>query len=89
MVDDDVDDNDEGDHVGERGKVLFVIDIQSGDIIQEVRTSDLHSSLGGEASAMINGRDVISAMLVDGDEIYMVNHTASKVVALRHAGSEA
>ena len=57
------------------GKVLYVIDIQSGDIIQRVHI-DL---LGGE----------VSATLVDADEIYIASFGASKVVVLRYAGSEA
>ena len=65
MVDDDV----------VPGKVLHVIDIQSGDIIQRVRVG----LLGG----------AVSAILVDGDEIYIASFGANKVVVLRYAGSEA
>ena len=54
-------------------KVLFVIDIQSGDIIQRVRVD-----LGGEASAMI----------VDGNEIFIAGYGHSGVVVLQFAGSE-
>eukprot|EP00964_Phaeocystis_antarctica_P153637 scaffold121999_cov67-Phaeocystis_antarctica.AAC.2 len=61
------------DESGKRGKVLFVIDIQSGDIIQRVCV-DLE-----------NGA---SAMIVDGDEIYISCGDVSKVVVLRYAGSE-
>ena len=61
---------------GAPGKVLYVIDIQSGDIIQRVGV-DL---LGGAA---------VSAVLVDGDEVYIASFGASKVVVLRYAGSEA
>ena len=56
------------------GKVLLVIDIQSGDISQRVDI-DLQ---GG-----------ITAILLDGDEIYIAGFDASKVIVLRYAGSEA
>jgi len=69
VVDDDVDDES-----GKRGRVLFVIDIQSGDILQRVRVD-----LQGE----------VYAILVDGDEIFISSFDAGKVVVLRHAGSEA
>ena len=55
------------------GKLLHVIDIQSGDILQSVRFE-----LEGEPSAI----------LVDGDEIYISGFEADKVVVLRFAGSE-
>ena len=67
VVDDDDDD--------ESGKVLHVIDIQSGDIIQRV-----HFDLLGGA---------VSAILVESNEIYIASFGASKVVVLRYAGSEA
>ena len=75
--DDDDDDKDDGDDDDddddESGKVLHVIDIQSGDILQAVRLD-----LQGQ----------VSAIRVDGDEIYIASFDASKVV-LRYAGSEA
>ena len=58
----------------ESGTVLHVIELQSGDIIQSVRL-DLQGN--------------VSAILVDGDEIYIASFGASKVVVLRYAGSEA
>ena len=63
-----VDDDDEP------GKVLHVIDIQSGDIIQRVRV-DLESG--------------VSAMIVDGNEIYLAGFGAGEVVVLQFAGSDA
>ena len=68
FVVDDVDDDEEPD------KVLYIIDIQSGEIIQSVN---------------VELQGVISAILVDGDEIYIVSFAADKVVVLRYAGSEA
>ena len=68
--DDDSDDDDDW----EPGKVLHVIDIQSGDILQSVRFE-----LEGE----------VTAVLVDGDEIYIAGCGANKVVVLRFAGAEA
>ena len=56
------------------GKVLHVIDIQSGDILQRV-----HVDLQGE----------VSAIRVDGDEIFIAGFEVSKVVVLQYAGSEA
>ena len=58
----------------EPGKVLHVIDIQSGDILQRARVD-----LQGD----------VSAIYVDGDEIFIASFSASKVVVLRYAGSEA
>ena len=69
-----VDDDDDDDESGNRGRILFVIDIQSGDILQRFRTD-----LRGE----------IAAILVDGNEIYISCFNVSKVVVLRYAGSEA
>ena len=69
MVDCTVDD---AEHAGTK-KVLFVIDIQSGDILQRIRF-DLEGQIG--------------AIRVDGDEIFMAGFIASKVVVLRFAGSE-
>ena len=54
--------------------VLLVIDIHSGDILQQVR---------------VDWVDEIGAVLVDGDEIYIAGFGASEVVALPFAGSEA
>tara|TARA_B100000795_G_scaffold68215_1_gene47191 strand:- start:525 stop:1145 length:621 start_codon:yes stop_codon:yes gene_type:complete len=68
------DDGDDSDDDWEPGKVLHVIDIQSGDILQSVRFN-----LEGE----------IATVLVDGDEIYIAGFGADKVVALRFAGAEA
>ena len=55
-------------------KVLYVIDIQSGDIVQRVRV-DL---AGG-----------VSAILVDGDEVYIAGIHADDIAVLQLAGSEA
>ena len=63
MVDDD----------NEPCKVLHVIDIQSGDILQSVRFE-------------LEGH--VAAILVDGDEIYIVGFLAHKVVVLQFAGSD-
>ena len=54
--------------------MLHVIDIQSGDILQRVRDLQI---------------DVASEILVDGDEIYIADYGADKVVVLQLAGSEA
>jgi len=53
--------------------VLLVIDIHSGDILQQVQ---------------FNLVDEISAVLVDGDEIYIAGFGESEVVVLPFAGSE-
>ena len=59
----------------EAGKELHVIDIKSGDIFQSVRFD-----LVG----------VVSAILVDGDEIYISSfYGANEVLVLQFAGSEA
>ena len=74
-----VDDNVEVDDDGEdgapllRGKVLHVIDIQSGDILQSVR---------------LELEGAVTAILVDGDEVYIASYDADSVVVLRFAGSE-
>ena len=68
-IDDDDDDDDE-----EPGKVLHVIDIQSGDILQSV-------------GFVLEG--AASALLVDGNNIYIASFFASEVVVLQLAGSEA
>ena len=69
------DEEDEGeDEEGPIHNVLHVIDIHSGDILQQVRVG-----LVGE----------IAAVLVDGDEIYIAGFGASEVVVLPFAGSEA
>ena len=70
FVVDDGDDEEEG-----PGKVLHVIDIQSGDIFQSVR-------FGCDTGPSI-------AILVDGDEIYISSFGASKIAVLRFAGSQA
>jgi len=67
-------DDDDDDDDDEPGKVLHVIDIQSGDILQSVR---------------FELRGVPSAIHVDGDEIYIAGFSADKVVVLQFAGSEA
>ena len=65
VVDDDDDD--------EQGKMLHVVDIQSGDILQSVRV-DLQSA--------------VSEILVDGDEIFISDPQAGRVVVIQFAGSE-
>ena len=55
-------------------KLLLVIDLDSGDLLQEV-PFDLH-------------RQRVSGILVDGDEIYIVSHEF-QVVVLQLAGSDA
>ena len=73
-VRDAVDDDDwfEAMHVS---KVLHVIDIQSGEILQSV-----HFELQG----------MVSTILVDRDEIYIASHeTDPMITVLRFAGSEA
>ena len=67
-----VDDDDDYDG-GTRDNMLHVIDIQSGDILQSVRV-DLQSD--------------VSEILVDGNEIFIADHQAGKVVVLQFAGSE-
>jgi len=69
---DEEDEDDDEDEI--RHCVLHVIDIHSGDILQEVR---------------IDLVDLIAAVLVDGDEIYIAGFGESKVVVLPFAGSEA
>ena len=59
----------------ETGKVLHVIDIQSGESLQIVR------DLGIEGP--------VSAIIVDGDEIYIADNSARQVMVLQLAGSEA
>ena len=73
MVDEAVDDDDDG----EPGMVLHVVDIQSGDILQSVRLDILQ-----------NGDDSVT-IIVDGDESYVADFFSSEVVVLRIAGSEA
>ena len=72
--DDDADDHDDDHDYDESGKVLHVIDIQSGDVLQTVNV-DLKGN--------------VSAMIVDGNEIYIASYSADEVVVLRYAGSEA
>jgi len=55
-------------------KMLHVVDIQSGDILQRVRF-------------MLQG--TVSTLLVDGDEIYIASVHADKITVLRFAGSQA
>ena len=55
--------------------VLHVIEIHSGNILQT-------------APLELSGRS-ISSIIVDGDEIYIADFNANKVIALRFAGSEA
>ena len=59
---------------GVPGKVLHVIDLQSGDFLQRVR---------------VDLQDAVSAVCVDGDEIYIAGFSANEVVVLQLAGSEA
>ena len=65
------DEDDEEDGIRQ---VLHVIDIHSGDILQQVR---------------IDLVDEIAAVLVHGDEIYIAGFSQSEVVVLPFAGSEA
>ena len=65
---------DADDYSADSGKTLHVVDIQSGHILQSVRV-DLE---GG-----------VSAILVDGDEVYISSYGADEVVVLQLAGSEA
>ena len=74
MVDEYFEEEDEGDEHYRIRHVLHVIDIHSGDILQQVR---------------VDLEDVISAVLVDGDEIYIAGFNESEVVVLPFAGSEA
>ena len=62
------------DHEWEPGKVLHIIDIQSGDILQSVR---------------FESEGQVTAVLVDGDEIYIAGFGADKVVVVQFAGAEA
>ena len=74
VVDDDGDDDDDDDDDDESGNMLHVIDIQSGSTLQRVRFK-----LKGAASAI----------LVDGDEIYIAGFYTNEIVVLQLAGSEA
>ena len=67
VVDDDEDED------GAR-KVVFVIDIQSGDIVQRFRV-------------YLNGG--VTAILVEGNELYIADYDDSRIVVLQLAGSEA
>ena len=67
----DEDDEDDEEH-GIR-QVLLVIDINSGDILQQVR---------------VDLADEVSAVLVNGDEIYIAGFSQMEVVVLPFAGSE-
>merc|ERR1712194_353487 len=66
-------DEDDDDDYG-TGNALYIIDIQSGDILQRLR---------------IDLRDEVAAICVDGDEIFIAGYRTSKVVVLRYVGSEA
>ena len=68
------DEDDEDDEEAVIRQVLLVIDINSGDILQQVRVDVV---------------DQVSAVLVNGDEIYIAGFSESKVVVLQFAGSEA
>jgi hypothetical protein len=68
------DEDDEDDEEDRVRYVLHVIDIHSGDILQQVRFY-----FGGS----------ISAVLVDGDEIYIASFRAATIVVLPFAGSDA
>ena len=57
-----------------RSHVLLVIDIHSGDVLQQVRVGLVHE---------------ITAVLVDGDDIYIAGFSDNAVVVLPFAGSEA
>ena len=72
VVDDDDDDDFKSDR--EPGKVLHVIDIQSGNFLQSVP---------------FWSEGVVSAIVVEGDEIYISGFSAEKVIVLQFAGSEA
>ena len=72
---DEVDEEDLVQEVVTIRNVLCVIDIHSGDILQQVRV-DL-------------GEEIAGAVLVDGDEIYIAGLGESEVVVLQFAGSEA
>ena len=74
VVEEDVDGDDDDDDDEGTGKVLYIIDIQSGEIIQRA-----HLDLKG----------AVTEILVDGDEIFISEYAASKVVVLQLAGSEA
>ena len=65
--------DDEEDEDGAR-KVLFAIDIQSGDIVQRV-----HVDLIGD----------VTAILVEGNELYIADFEHDRIVVLQLAGSEA
>ena len=66
--------DDEEDEDGALTKVLFVIDIQSGDIVQRFRVD-------------LNGG--VTAILVEGNELYIADYDDSRIVVLQLAGSEA
>ena len=55
--------------------MLHVIEIHSGNILQTMPLE-------------VSGRD-ISSIIVDGDEIYIADFNANRVIVLRIAGSEA
>ena len=53
------------------GNVLYIIDIQSGDILQNV---------------CVNLKGEVSAIIIDGDDIFIASFGTSKVVVLQFAG---
>ena len=55
--------------------VLLVIDIHSGDILQQVRVGLVD--------------EIAAGLVVDGDEIYIAGFSENEVVVLPFAGSEA
>ena len=58
------------------GNALYIIDMQSGDILQRIRMPNL---------------DDVPTICLDGDEIFILiaGLDTSEVVVLRYAGSEA
>ena len=59
------------------GNALYIIDMQSGDILQRIRMPNLPGD--------------VSTICLDGDEIFILiaGLDTSEVVVLRYAGSEA
>ena len=75
MKEDGYDEDDEESSEPLLSAVLHVIEIHSGNILQT-------------ESLDLSGPD-ISSIIVDGDEIYIADFSAAKVIALPFAGSEA
>ena len=71
-IDEEEDDDDDDDV--EPGNVLYIIDIQSGELIQR---------------AYLDLKGANAEILVDGDEIFISEYSAGKVMVLQLAGSEA